>query len=181
MARLSISLLWPFQVTLDGKPVTAFESNKVRALLAYLAVEADRPHRRDTLAALLWPDWPDRSARTNLRNALANLRKAIRDSDIDPPHLLATRETIQFNADSDHWLDVAAFRALVEAEHGIAQAALRGREVDGLAAGYEGVGHGRPAVIGQRRIDAGIDAVETAGGKSAKPVLELQVSAYGAG
>ena len=53
MAHLSISLLGTFQVILDGEPVTAFESDKVRALLAYLAVESDRPHRRGTLACLL--------------------------------------------------------------------------------------------------------------------------------
>jgi len=46
MARLQISLLGPFQAALDGKPVTGFESNKVRALLTYLAVEADRSHPR---------------------------------------------------------------------------------------------------------------------------------------
>jgi DNA-binding SARP family transcriptional activator len=57
MAHLSISLLGPFQVSLDARPATSFESNKARALLAYLAVEADRPHRRDVLAALLW--WAD--------------------------------------------------------------------------------------------------------------------------
>ena len=39
MARLSLSLLGPFQVTLDGDPIIAFESDKVRALLAYLAGE----------------------------------------------------------------------------------------------------------------------------------------------
>jgi predicted ATPase/DNA-binding SARP family transcriptional activator len=116
MVRLSLSLLGPFQAALDGEPITAFESNRVRALLAYLAVEADRPHRRDTLAGLLWPDWPDRSARANLRNALANLRKCIRDHEAALPHLLITRETIQFNRAGDHWLDVTAFRAAVEAE-----------------------------------------------------------------
>jgi len=116
MARLSLSLLGPFEVTLDGVPVTAFDSNKVRALLAYLAVEADRPHPREVLAGLLWPDWPDTSARTNLRNALANLRSAIGDREAAPPHLLITRETIQFNRTSDHRLDVAAFRAAVEDE-----------------------------------------------------------------
>ena len=58
MAHLSISLLGTFQVILDGKQVTAFESDKVRALLAYLAVESDRPHRRETLACLLWPERP---------------------------------------------------------------------------------------------------------------------------
>jgi DNA-binding SARP family transcriptional activator len=43
-----------------------FESIKVRALLAYLAVEAKWPHRRKALAGLLWPDLPDETARTNL-------------------------------------------------------------------------------------------------------------------
>jgi hypothetical protein len=72
-------------VTLDGEPATAFESDKVRALLAYLAVEADRPHRREKLIGLLWPDWPERSARQNLSQALCNLRAAIGDRDADLP------------------------------------------------------------------------------------------------
>jgi DNA-binding SARP family transcriptional activator len=120
MAHLSLFLLGPFEATLAGAPVTDFESGKVRALLAYLAVEADRPHRRDSLAGLLWADWPDRAARTNLRNALANLRTAIGDRHAAPPFLLITHETIQFNSASDHWLDVGAFRALVESSPPVA-------------------------------------------------------------
>ena len=79
MPSLSLSLLGPFQAVLDGHPVSGLESNKVRALLAYLAVEADRPHSRDELIGLLWPDQPDTTARANLRQALANLRNAIGD------------------------------------------------------------------------------------------------------
>ncbi|MGD2166437.1 MAG: BTAD domain-containing putative transcriptional regulator, partial [Anaerolineae bacterium] len=116
MSRLSLSLLGPFEVALDEQSVTDFESDKVRALLAYLAVERDRPHRRDSLAGLLWADWSDRAARTNLRNALANLRTAIGDRHAQPPFLLITRETIHFNTASDHWLDVIAFRSRVEAD-----------------------------------------------------------------
>jgi DNA-binding SARP family transcriptional activator/predicted ATPase len=118
MARLSLFCLGPFQVMLEGQPVRDFKSNKVRALLAYLAVEADLLHRREVLAGLLWPDWPDRDARSNLRYALSDLRRAIGDRaraegrDADPPFLLITRDTLQFNAASDHWLDVAAFTSL---------------------------------------------------------------------
>jgi DNA-binding SARP family transcriptional activator len=52
MSRLTLSLLGPPEFTLNGSPVTGFESNKVRALLAYLAVEADCPHHRLALAGL---------------------------------------------------------------------------------------------------------------------------------
>ncbi len=50
------------QVTLDGNPISAWKSDKAQALLAYLAVEADRPQRRERLAGLLWPDAPERRA-----------------------------------------------------------------------------------------------------------------------
>jgi predicted ATPase/DNA-binding SARP family transcriptional activator len=115
MARLSLTLLGRLEVTLDGESITGFQSNKVRALLVYLATEADRPHRRDVLATLLWPNSPDRAARANLRRALSNLRRVIRDHDAHPPFLTITRDTIQFNSASDSRLDVAAFKAFVEA------------------------------------------------------------------
>lgn len=107
MAQLRMEFLGGFRVSLDGTPITSFESNKVRALLAYLAVESQRPHPRESLAALLWPDWPDRAALSNLRYALSDLRKVIGDRNAEPPFLLISREAIQFNAGGDHWLDAA--------------------------------------------------------------------------
>ena len=115
MARLSITLFGPFRVGLDGEAVDAFKSNKVRGLLAYLAVESPRVRRRDSLAALLWLDWPDKEARTNLRYALSNLRSAIGDREAETPFLNITRETIKFNKDSDHWVDVREFTQLLSA------------------------------------------------------------------
>ena len=63
-------------------PLTAFMSNKVPALLAYLAVTG-RAQRRDDLAALLWGEMPDADARNNLRQAIANLRRSLE------PHLMS--------------------------------------------------------------------------------------------
>jgi len=111
MARLEISLLGPFQVTLDGESIGGFKSNKVRALLAYLAVEADKPHRRESLAGLLWPDWSEREALGNLRYTLSDLRRAIEDRVADPPFLIISRDSVQFNTSGDYWLDVAALTA----------------------------------------------------------------------
>ena len=62
MARLEITLLGTFQVKLDGELLTGFRSDKSRALLAYLAVESTRPHRRDWLASLLWGNSDDRAS-----------------------------------------------------------------------------------------------------------------------
>ena len=113
MAHLVIRLLGPFQADLDGEPLSGFASDKVRALLVYLSLSPDQPHRRETLAGLLWPDYPESSARKSLRNALANLRRVLRDRDAWPPFLKISRQTIQFDASSDHWLDAAEFDSLL--------------------------------------------------------------------
>ncbi len=113
MAQLKIRLFGPFQLKLDGVTPSGFDSDKVRGLLAYLATEGSRPHRREKLAGLLWPEFAERSARTNLRRALANLRQVIGDHQANPPFLQITRQTIQFNQESDNWVDAVAFLAAV--------------------------------------------------------------------
>ena len=74
MPHLTIALLGSFRITRDDVPLTTFASDKVRALLAVLAVEANRPHRREALLDLLWPDRPPAAARNNLRQALYQLQ-----------------------------------------------------------------------------------------------------------
>jgi len=116
MAHLIIRLLGPVQIALDGEPVIGFESEKARALLAYLAAEPDRPHRREVLAEMLWPGRTEGAARANLRHTLAGLRRVIGDQTDRPPVLLPARHTIKFNEASDTWIDVAAFSALLPAQ-----------------------------------------------------------------
>jgi WD40 repeat protein/DNA-binding SARP family transcriptional activator len=115
VALLVLSLLGGFQVTRAGVAIAAFESNKVRALLAYLAVEADRVHTRSVLAALLWPDHPEEMARANLRHVLRQLRQTLPDPDPDTPLLLTTHQTIQINPACPYTLDVARFTHLLAA------------------------------------------------------------------
>jgi WD40 repeat protein/DNA-binding SARP family transcriptional activator len=114
MAHLGIHLLGAFLVTLDDEPLTDFESDKARALLAYLAVASARPHRREVLAALFWPESPESTARTNLRSALANLRRLTHDHHEKPPFFNVTRQTIQFNIHSDSHVDVLDFRSAAD-------------------------------------------------------------------
>lgn len=113
MSHLAMALLGGFQATLNGTPITAFETDKGRALLAYLAAEASRPHRREALIGLLWPNMPESSARHNLSQCLFNLRQVLGDHQAEPPFLLISRETLQFNPISRHTLDLAAFTTLL--------------------------------------------------------------------
>jgi len=108
---MRVALLGPLHVSLDSQPVTNFGYDKVRALLAYLLVEGDRPLQRDALATLLWPDAPAGAARKSLRTALAILRQAIGDATAQPPVLQIDRDTIQRNPHADVVLDVTELRA----------------------------------------------------------------------
>ncbi len=67
------------------------------------------------LACLLWPDQPDLAARSNLRQALANLRRTIGDEAAQPPFLLIDREFIRINSEADYWLDTTEFAELLTA------------------------------------------------------------------
>lgn len=109
MTHLALHFLGPLKATVDAEPIAASRAKKIEALLAYLAVESGRPHRRETLVGLLFPDMPDDQARTNLRQTLSRLRRTIRDKDAEPPFLIVTREDAQFNRASDYFLDIEAF------------------------------------------------------------------------
>ena len=126
MERFRLCLLGPFQALLAGKPITGFESNKTRALLAYLAAENGRPHSREVLAELLWPDRPQGVALANLRHTLADLRTTIGDHDAAQPCLLVAHQTLQFDPPAwrgDVFVDVARFEALLASGAGATLAA----------------------------------------------------------
>ena len=115
MAGLDLAFLGDYRATLDGEPISGFESAKVRALLAYLAVEAEHPHRREALAALLWPERPEAGARANLSQALFNLRSTLGDRRRTPPLLVVTAQTIGLNSAAGATVDVISFTSLLQA------------------------------------------------------------------
>ncbi len=115
MARLTLAFLSTFQATLDSQPITRFRSNNNQGLLVYLALQSQRPIPREVLSTLFWPEESDSVARKNLRQSIYQLRKVLGDLDSpDVPHLLITRQTVQFNPASDFTLDVDHFSRAIE-------------------------------------------------------------------
>lgn len=112
MITRALRLLGTFELDCAGAPVTRFHSDKVRALLAYLAAESNRSHARPLLAALLWPEQPDQLALRNLSQTLVRLREVLGHA--DPAPLLITWQAIQWLPDAAT-VDVAEFAQLARA------------------------------------------------------------------
>lgn len=130
MTTFTFCYLGGYQVRSGETPVTGFHSDKVRALLAYLVLEP-REHTRAELAALLWPEIGDGSARANLRNTLHRLRHTL--DAIEPGSssslLSVSRQSIGIRL-AHASVDVHDFQAKVKD----ARAASSSRDVDFLAA-----------------------------------------------
>ncbi|MCB9104842.1 MAG: tetratricopeptide repeat protein [Anaerolineales bacterium] len=116
MTGLIFSLLGRLQIEHSQRGAITLTNRKAIGLLAYLLIESDHAHSREFLLGLLWPDLPTAAAQNNLRVTWAKLQKALGASDADEqPYLIGDRLALGFNPLSDHDLDVARFRALLEA------------------------------------------------------------------
>ncbi|MFN8489606.1 MAG: hypothetical protein U0350_18625 [Caldilineaceae bacterium] len=104
---LAIQLFGAAQVTWNDVPLK-FATEHARALFAYLAVEADVPHQRITLATLLWPEENKANVRHNLRHALFFLKRALGDVAGRDTLLQVTPTTLQWNRQGVE-LDLHAF------------------------------------------------------------------------
>jgi predicted ATPase/DNA-binding SARP family transcriptional activator len=115
MQPLTLTLMGTFHVQHASHTLTEFHSNGVRALLAYLVVEADRPHERTLIGELLWPDEPMAKRLLNLRQALYRLDQAIAPAALPVPFAQTTRQTVQMNPAMPLTLDVRQFLTLIAA------------------------------------------------------------------
>jgi DNA-binding SARP family transcriptional activator len=105
-----VRLLGGFEVWCADVPVRGFESQKVRALFAYLLCQSDRAFSRDHLAGLLWPERDPEGARHALRQALYNLKTALPGTE----PVLTSQAGLQINPAACLWVDVTAFEEAVQ-------------------------------------------------------------------
>ena len=118
MSKIRVRLLGGFEVWYSDQQVGRFESQKVRALLAYLVCNRDRSASRDRLAGLLWPEKDPESARHALRQAVYNLRATLPESDPEVPPVLTSHAEIRLNPESHFWFDVQDFEEAVRGAGG---------------------------------------------------------------
>jgi len=77
VALLQIQLLGGCEFRDQGGRPLPLTARKCRALLAFLAMQQGQPQSREKLAALLWEESGEESARTSLRQALSAIRRAL--------------------------------------------------------------------------------------------------------
>ncbi len=102
MSSLVVYLLGAPRIEQDGALVE-MDTRKALALLAYLSV-AGGNRQRDSLAALLWPDYDQSRARGALRRTLSTLNKALGEGVLE-----ISRETVGVAPKAQFWLDVTEF------------------------------------------------------------------------
>ncbi len=80
-------------------------------LLSYLLLFHRRSHPRDRLGELFWPHLAPDKARHCLNTALWRIRKQLEPREEDAGRYLLSNghNGVQFNSQSDHWLDVTVF------------------------------------------------------------------------
>jgi len=105
---LDIRLFAVPQLELDGSSLHL--SGKGWLLLAYLLLHRP-PTPRLLLAATLWPDVDEATARTNLRRSLHSLRVALPAATVQP-WVLSVADSLQWNLAADYTCDVTQFEQL---------------------------------------------------------------------
>ena len=97
--HLKIALLGQVKIEHNGQTVTNLASKKAEALLIYL-ICTRQTQPRSVLADLLWDGRPQTQAMGNLRVLLSSLRQQLGS------FLTITRQSVTFNQDHPHWVDV---------------------------------------------------------------------------
>jgi DNA-binding SARP family transcriptional activator len=102
---LKVLLLGQFNLKADDRSLD-LPSRPAQSLLAYLVLHPDIEHRREKLAALLWPETQDSNARSYLRQALWRVKKTFTEGSLSWQDYLQINDiSLRFNNQSDYWLD----------------------------------------------------------------------------
>jgi DNA-binding SARP family transcriptional activator len=133
MTTLCVRLFRKLAAERDGELLSDFES-KAQELLSFLLLYRQRPHLREALASVLWPESDPAQSKKYLRQALWQLQSAV-----DPPagpqsgHLLLVEsDWIRIDPAADVWVDVAHVEEAFTRTQGVPGHQLGGLHVQAL-------------------------------------------------
>jgi DNA-binding SARP family transcriptional activator len=117
---LEIRLLGRLKVMRKGEPLPegAWETEKAKALLAYLLWKGPTGATREEISTALWPDRLVEETANVFHVTLHRLRRALEPEPgkiREKGYILYQLGRYRFNPDAPHWLDATAFRELIAA------------------------------------------------------------------
>jgi DNA-binding SARP family transcriptional activator/predicted ATPase len=107
---IRIEMLGTLRFTFGRNVLTSVNTKRLQSLLAFLVLHGDAAQSRERLAFLLWPESGESQARTNLRQLLHHLRRAL---PVECSLLGIDNQTVCWPVDSSCRIDVVEFEAAV--------------------------------------------------------------------
>ena len=107
---IRIKLFGNLQISVADHPVTTVNTNRLQSLIAYLILHGDTPQPREGLAFALWPGSSESQARTNLRQLLHHLKRAL---PAECNLLETTHLTVRWRHDGSCAVDIVDFQAAI--------------------------------------------------------------------
>ncbi len=128
---MQIHLFGNLRMSFAGQPVTAINTNRLQSLIAYLILHGDAPQPRERLAFILWPASEESQARTNLRQLLHNLKRALPSG---CQALVITHLAVRWRQDPPCSIDAVDFQTALAAAASARQDNDRALELQSLTA-----------------------------------------------
>ena len=126
---MRINLFGNLRISFAGRPVTAVSTNRLQSLIAYLILHRNAPQPRERLAFLLWPASSESQARTNLRQLLHHLKRAL---PAEGDWLETTHFAVRWRQDATCSIDVVDFQAAIADAASARTENDRAREIQSL-------------------------------------------------
>jgi DNA-binding SARP family transcriptional activator len=126
---MRISLFGNLRISLAGRPVTALNTSRLHSLVAFLILHGDTPLPRERVAFMLWPASSESQARTNLRQLLHHLKRAL---PVECTSLVTDHFAVQWRQDGSCAVDTVEFQAAIADASAAQTEKDRAREIQSL-------------------------------------------------
>jgi DNA-binding SARP family transcriptional activator len=133
LAMLQLKLFGTGQARYADRDLPGFPNQQPYLLLCYLLLNRHQPHPREHLAAVFWGEYPTRTSRKYLRNALWRLRHLLQSAGAPADaYLVIHDEYVSFAPSGPCMLDVEAFETMATRFQNLSGRQLTSEQADQL-------------------------------------------------